>query len=84
MLVPPNAFTIDALVLPTMKFLERAKTALPDGMVTLDYPPTAAGQQGAERAGKRFSSVIDDETMERLGPAIEAYVKRNGVAVNGS
>lgn len=86
MLVPPNAFQVDSLVLPTMKFLERAKSSLPDGMVNLE--------QVTEKGSRRYSGIIDDETMEKLGPAIDAYSRRNsnapalpkrsGVAVNGS
>lgn len=72
MLVPPSSFQLDSLVLPTMKFLERAKSTLPDGMVDMD--------KAAERGSKRYSGLIDDETMEKLGPAIDAYTRRNSSA----
>lgn len=61
-----------------MKFLDRAKTTLPEGFVNLD---SAAGQNGLAAAQeKRFSGIMDDETWERLKPALEEWAKANAPA----
>jgi len=85
MLVPPNAFALESLVNPTMRFLERAKATLPDGMVTIEARPTSASMGASAYGGpaaRRYSGLLDDETMDRLGPALDAWLKRNAANTN--
>lgn len=114
MLVPPNAFRLESLVLPTLKFLERAKDTLPEGMVNFqspaDQPSTGASASSSATqsnfaansqietsnsgnnnnnnnsgidlaSARRFSGLMDDETLERLAPALNEWYRKNNVSV---
>lgn len=86
MLVPPNSFFVDSLVLPTMRFLERARSTLPEGFSGivngLGTSSSSAGDIGGVTdfgadLTRRYSGIMDAETLDRLGPALNEWRQRN-------
>ena len=68
MLAQPASFRPEALVTPTMKFVERAQTVLPEG--TINVADTSDTQS------RRYSGLMDEQTMEKLGPALDEWHKQ--------
>lgn len=76
MLVPPNAFKLDQLALPALKFVERVQATVPDALAAASGGTQR--QLQSQREARRLAGLLDDDSAERLGPAIEAWLnKRN-------